>query len=134
MIGGILAGMAPFFRAQAESMMVDACRITSGGVVVTDPETGAVTRPRALVYEGKCQVQSKDSSTANPEAGEHSFTVVSRQVKIPANSADVRDGHEVEITGSLLNSFTVGKVYRVEGFTPDSFDTAFRLPVKEITS
>jgi hypothetical protein len=134
MIGGILAGALPFLREQAESMMIDTCRITSGGDVVTDPATGVVTRPRVLVYEGKCQVQSKDSVAANPEAGEHSFTVVSRQVKIPANSADVRDGHEVEITASLLNSFTVGKVYRVDGFTPDSFDTAFRLPVKEITS
>jgi hypothetical protein len=134
MIGGILAGALPFLREQAESMMIDTCRITSGGAVVTDPVTGVVTRPRTVVYEGKCQVQSKDSSTANPEAGEHSFTVVSRQVKIPANSADVRDGHEVEITASLLNSFTVGKVYRVDGFTPDTYDTAFRLPVKEITS
>jgi hypothetical protein len=134
MIGGILAGALPFLREQAESMMIDTCRITSGGAVVTDPNTGVVTRPRVLVYEGKCQVQSRDSSTANPEAGAHTFTVVSRQVKIPANSADVRDGHEVEITSSLLNSFTVGKVYRVDGFTPDSFDTAFRLPVKEVTS
>jgi hypothetical protein len=33
-----------------------------------------------------------------------------------------------------LNAFTVGKQYRVEGFTPDSFDTAARVPVKEMTS
>lgn len=121
-------------RAAAEARMVDACRITSGGDVVTDPDTGEVTRIRATVYEGKCEVQSKNSSTANVEAGGHSFVVVSRVVKIPANAADVKDGHEVEITASLLNSFTVGKVYIVDGFTPDTFDTAARLPVKEITS
>jgi hypothetical protein len=113
--------------------MVDACRITSGGVPVTDPDTGEVANTRTTVYEGKCKVQSKDSATSNPEAGGALFTVVSRQVHIPANVAEIHDGYEVEITASLLNAaFTVGKVYRVSGFTPDSFDTAFRLPVKEI--
>jgi hypothetical protein len=123
----VLAG-----RRAAEALMVDTCRITAPGEPVTDPDTGEVTNTAETIYEGPCKVQSKSSSTANPEAGEHSFTVVSRQVHIPVNAADVRDGHEVEITASLLNSFTVGKVYRVEGFTPDSFDTAYRLPVKEI--
>lgn len=126
-VEALLAG-----RTAAESLMLDTCRITSAGTVVTDPETGVVTRPRTTVYEGKCKVQSKDSAVSNPEAGGASFTVVSRQVHIPANAANVKDGYEVEITASLLNSFTVGKVYRVEGFTPDSFDTAFRMPVKEI--
>lgn len=121
-------------RKAAEALMVDACRITSGGDVVTDPDTGEVTRTRTTVYEGKCKVQSKDSAVSNPEAGEASFTVVSRQIHIPANAAEVLDGYEVEITASLLNSFTVGKVYRVEGFTPDTYDTAYRLPVKELTS
>lgn len=111
--------------------MVDTCRITAPGDVVTDPETGEVATERTPVYEGKCKVQSKDSAVSNPEAGEASFTVVSRQVHIPVNAAEIKDGYEVEITASLLNSFTVGKVYRVEGFTPDSFDTAYRLPVKE---
>jgi len=123
----VLAG-----RREAEALMVDSCRITSAGDVVTDPDTGEVTRTRTTVYEGKCKVQSKDSATSNPEAGGAAFTVVSRQVHIPANAAEIHDGYEVEITGSLLNSFTVGKVYRVSGFTPDTFDTAFRLPVKEI--
>jgi len=123
----VLAG-----RREAEALMVDSCRITSAGDVVTDPDTGEVTRTRTTVYEGRCKVQSKDSATSNPEAGGATFTVVSRQVHIPANAAEIHDGYEVEITGSLLNSFTVGKVYRVAGFTPDTFDTAFRLPVKEI--
>lgn len=114
--------------------MVDKCRITSPGTPVTDPTTGNVTTARTLVYEGKCKVQSKDSAVSNPEAGEHSFTVVSRQVHIPFEAADVRDGHEVEIIESLLDRFAVGKVYRVQGFAPDSFDTAYRMPVKVITS
>jgi hypothetical protein len=46
----------------------------------------------------------------------------------------VKDGDVVKLTESLLNAFTVGKEYRVDGFTPDTYDTAARLPVKELTS
>ena len=132
MIGDILAGVVPFLREQAESLMLDTCTITRPGPPATDPNTGDVTNTPTTVYTGKCKVQSKDSATATPEAGEHTFTVVSRQVHIPANAADVQDGDVVTLTASRLNAFTVGKQYRVSGFTPDSFDTAARLPVKEI--
>ncbi|AYR01513.1 head-to-tail stopper [Arthrobacter phage Seahorse] len=132
-------------RAKAEEQMVDTCTITRpDGATVTDPDTGEVTEGGTVIYPtaehvaagnpGKCKVQSKDSATASPDAGGHSFTVVSRQVHIPANAADVRDGDVVTLTSSMLNAFTVGKTYRVDGFTPDTFDTAARLPVKELTS
>ena len=119
-------------RVQAESLMVDTCTITRLGEPVTDPETGDVTNSTETVYTGKCKVQSKDSATASPEAGGAVFTVVSRQVHIPADdSLVVRDGDVVTITGAA-QAIRVGKQYRVQGFTPDTFDTAFRLPVKEI--
>ncbi|QDG65843.1 hypothetical protein NIBR502772_06095 [Pseudarthrobacter sp. NIBRBAC000502772] len=117
-------------REAAESLMLDTCTITRPGTPVTDPDSGNVTNPSTEVYTGRCKVQSKDSATSNPEAGEATFTVVSRQVHIPANSADVQDGDVITITASRLNAFTVGKQYRVAGFEPDSFDTAARLPVK----
>ncbi len=118
-------------RVRAESLMIDTCTITRPGEPATNPDTGDVTNSAVIVYAGKCKVQSRDSATSTPEAGGAVFTVVSRQVHIPANAAQVRDGDVVTITASPLNSFTVGKQYRVEGFTPDTFDTAFRLPVKE---
>jgi len=43
----------------------------------------------------------------------------------------IRDGDVVTITAAD-SAVRAGKVYRVEGFTPDTFDTAFRLPVKEV--
>ena len=131
LVDDILAAL-PVFRHEANSLMLDECTITRPGEPVTDPDTGDVTNSAETVYAGKCKVQSKDSATSSPEAGEHTFTVVSRQVHIPANAADVRDGDVVTITTSRLNAFTVGKQYRVSGFTPDTFDTAARLPVKEI--
>lgn len=112
--------------------MQDACTVSRPGEPVTDPDTGNVTPSMAPVYAGPCKVQSKDSSVATPDAGGASFTVVSRQVHIPAGAADVRNGDVITVTASLLNPFGVGKQYRVEGFTPDSFETAARIPVKEI--
>lgn len=119
-------------REAAERNMLDTCTITRPGTPVTDPDSGEVTNPSTVIYTGPCKVQSKDSATSNPEAGEATFTVVSRQVHIPANSADVQDGDVITITASRLNLFTAGKQYRVSGFTPDSFDTAARMPVKEL--
>lgn len=121
----VLAG-----RREAEALMLDTCTVQRPGEPVTDPDTGNVTTGEVLVYAGKCKVQSKDSSVATPDAGGASFVVVSRQVHIPANAADVQNDDVVTITASRLNAFTVGKRYRVEGFEPDSFDTAARLPVK----
>jgi hypothetical protein len=117
-------------RRHAEERMVDECDIHRPGETVTDNETGNVTNTTTLVYSGKCEVKSNDNVASSTEAGEATFTVVSRVVKIPANSADVQDGDVVTLTASRLNSFTVGKQYRVDGFEPDSFDTAARLPVK----
>jgi hypothetical protein len=115
-------------------MMFDACTIHRPGAPVTDAETGDVEPSSTEIYSGKCKVQSKDSSVASPEAAERKFTVVSRQVHIPAESADVVDNDVVTITASRFSSRLVGKQYVIDGFTPDSLDTAYRMPVKEITS
>lgn len=122
-------------RRAAERKMVDTCTITRRtGQVVTDPVTGKVTAESIVVYQGKCEVQSKNSSTSSPEAGEHQFTVVSRQVRIPMGKAVIIDDDLVTLDASRLAPELAGKQYRVEGYTPDSFDTAARLPVKELTS
>lgn len=110
--------------------MVDQCIISRPSEPVTDPETGNVTETTTEVYAGRCKVASKDSATATPDSAGASFVVVSRQVHIPAGAADVQDGDVVTVTASLLNPFGVGKQYRVEGFEPDTYETAARLPVK----
>jgi hypothetical protein len=101
LVDDILAAL-PSFRVAANSLMLDECLITRPGIPVTDPDSGDVTNTPVTVYTGKCKVQSKDSATSSPEAGEHTFTVVSRQVHIPANAADVQDGDVVTITASRL--------------------------------
>jgi hypothetical protein len=117
-------------RKAAEKLMVDTCIIERPGEPVTDPDTGNVTDSMTTIYTGKCKVQSKDSATATPDAAGASFVIVSRQVHIPMNAADVLDGDVVKLTSARMNDFTVGKQYRVEGYEPDSLDTAARMPVK----
>jgi hypothetical protein len=75
-------------RRAAERKMVDSCIIRRAtGETVTDPDSGEVTQVWTEVYSGKCEVASKNTSTAEPEAGGHEFTEVSSTVKIPANAA-----------------------------------------------
>ena len=126
-VDAVLAG-----RREAEALMLDSCDVMRPGEPVTDPDSGAVTDSATPVYSGMCKVQSKDSSVATPDVAGASFVVVSRQVHIPAGVADVKNGDVITVTASLLNPFGVGKRYRVEGFTPDSYETAARIPVKEI--
>jgi hypothetical protein len=121
-------------REAAERQMVDTCTIERPGAPVTNPDTGVVTPSVTVVYTGPCKVQSKDSATATPNAGGAVFVVVSRQIHIPVGAANVRNDDVFTVTASVLNPFGIGRKYRVEGFTPDSFDTAARIPVKEITS
>jgi hypothetical protein len=115
--------------------MVDTCTITRRtGQLITDPATGKVTAETVTIYQGKCVVQSKNSATSAPEAGEHQYSIVSRQVHIPMGKAVVLDDDLITMDTSRLTPELVGKQYLVDGYTPDSFDTAARLPVKEMTS
>lgn len=121
-------------RRQANALMIDTCKITFPGALVTNPDNGEVTNERRVIYEGPCKVQSKESVSSEAEAGGHTFTVVSRTIHVPATVSGIVDGSEVEILTSVFMASLVGRVYRVEGFTPDTYDTAARIPVKEITS
>lgn len=120
-------------RRAAERLMVDSCVIERPAGTTVNDETGDIVPNYDPVYDGKCKVQSREGRATNPEAGEAVFTVVSRQVHIPAQVVEVRDGDVITLTGSKLAPFLVGRKYRVAGWSPDSFDTADRLPVEETT-
>lgn len=120
-------------RAAAEALMLDACTITRPSGTTVDPETGEIIPNHATIYTGKCKVQSREGQASSPEAGEAAFTVVSRQVHIPAQAVEILDGDVVTVTASTLAPFLVGRKYRVAGWSPDSYDTADRLPVEETT-
>jgi hypothetical protein len=110
--------------------MVDVCEVRRGsGETVFDPETGQYGTAGTLSYTGRCKVQSTQSQASTPEAGGAVFTVVGSQVHVPVGT-DIRDGDVVKITESALSPSLVGVELRVQGFIPDTWDTAHRAPVK----
>lgn len=117
-------------RKAAERLMVDSCEVRRGnGEPVFNPETGQYESAGALSYTGRCKVQSIRPQAATPEAGGAVFTVVGSEVHVPAGT-DIQDGDVVKITASALSPSLVGVELRVQGFIPDTWDTAYRAPVK----
>jgi hypothetical protein len=73
-------------RIAAEKTMLDACIVHRQGELLTDPETGAVTRSQSVVYEGKCKLQQTLAQSATAVAGEHEFTTQEICGRLPTSS------------------------------------------------
>lgn len=147
MIGGIIAGVTPFFRAQAESLMKDTVVVSHPGAPVTDPVTGDVTVPLTDVYVGRCKVQQTVAQSSTPTAGGHVFTVQSARLDIPVGVTGVDVG-DVAVASFLDTatypdgSFPGPNVYpaavrevtfRVVELFEKSYATAQRLRVEQVT-
>lgn len=130
-------------RRDAVSNMVDRCTIVRfSGKEVFNADTGRYETPKSTVYPtpaevaagnpGHCKVKSKGNQARSPEAGQEQFTVLSPEVHVPAGT-NVRDGDLIEVTASDWTPHLVGRVFRVKGFMPGSFDSAYRVPVEVYT-
>lgn len=119
-------------RAQraAEALMLDACVITRAG----DPVTvdGTVTVPTVTVYEGRCKLQTHRPSPTNPEAVDHSWSLVPVELHLPVTgTGDVRANDLVEITAAV-DAANVGRRLRIRGGDRKSLQSAFRPMVEEV--
>lgn len=130
-----VAGLVKRGRRKAESLMLDACAIrlpdTEGDL---DPDTG--TRPvvpGAVLYSGKCKIQTYEAHEQTPKSGEHTYTVQRYYVHIPA-TVQIPVDARVTVTASVLDENLVGRVYRVAGGLHKSMATANRLIVDEVTA
>jgi hypothetical protein len=114
--------------------MVDSCEIrTKPTVGPLDPVTGKrAETPGALLYSGKCKVQTYEAHEQTPQSGQHVYTVQRYYVHVRA-TVDVPVDARVTITGSVLDPNLVGKTYRVAGGLHKSMATANRLLVDEVT-
>lgn len=121
-------------RADAEALMKDTCEIRRPSGSSVDPETGEITPDYLPVYSGKCRLQSNEGVSADRESGQSSLTVLSRSVHIPAATVQVQDGDVVTMTASLFSPFLVNREFRVRGWSPESYASADRLPVEEVTT
>lgn len=121
-------------QRQAESLMVDTCRIRAATGETTDPVTGVVTPTYGdPVYEGRCKIQNQRSFPSNPDAGEHQFTLSPNELHLPvAGSGAVATGQEVVILTSV-DPVNVGRIFRIRSGDRKSLQTALRCQVEEIT-
>lgn len=119
-------------RAAAEELMLDECIVHRQGDLVTDMETGAVTRSRTVVYEGKCKLQQTLAQSRTSVGGEHEFTVQDIRWDTPVGSGPFRVDDLVTMTAAELDGQLVGREYRVAGRFNKSAATAQRIRVEEV--
>lgn len=142
MLGDAIRAALPRLRAQAESMMLDACTITVPGDGEQDPVTGE--RDRVTVYpdpdwpaehpwkHGPCKVQSVDGQEANPAAGGAIYTVQRYRVDVPVGSFAPVVGAEVTMGAVTFDPNLTGRKYRVVKLLHKTAATAYRLAVEEV--
>lgn len=116
----------------AERLMVDSCIIRYATGVTTDAEGVDTPAYGDPVYAGKCRVQTKIARVQEPTAGEHQFTLQRSELHVPVTAGPFNVNAVVEITASVVAPHLVGKVYRVAGVQPKTFESAQRLHIEEV--
>lgn len=136
-LGADIAAALPELRAHAESLMVDACTITTpdpAGEPVWDDETGTWGDPPPLtVYSGKCRVQTTMTGETNPDAGDREWTVQSLSVSVPMSATGFAIGDTVTVTASEFDPDLVGRVFTITALAHKTHMTARRMRVEEVT-
>jgi len=135
MLGDAVAAELPYLRAQAESLMVDTCRITGDGTPVWNDTDGVfVPGARVTVYEGKCRLRKPSAAPRDVDSGEAGWAVADFVLSLPIDGSEaVANGHAVEILTSANDPAAVGLLLEVQGGHWQSQSTARRLPCKVVT-
>jgi len=140
-----VAAALPVFRAQAESLMTDFCRVGTDLESATelDPATGQYVRVFVnVVYEGPCRFKSGNTAPGEVTAVGQFLVEQDAIVKFPVGdnpaivsgrSADVEQNMVVLLTGSATDPDLVGLRARVKRKATAAGATSRRVPV-EITS
>lgn len=134
-----IAAALPTLRAEAESMMLDACRIErpGAGQGVFNEATGQYDPPAStLVYEGPCRVQVTDGlNVQDAQAGERLVTIQRLTLHLPVStSAGVQVDDVAVMTVATYDDALLGRRYRVDGLHAKSGATARRVQVEGISA
>lgn len=127
----------PRMRVWAASLMTDRCRITRKGAPVTDPETGGVTVPEKLVYEGRCKVQTSGGVASESTEGGivqalGAVTPVwGLYLHLPYGTTGLSPGDVAEITGSSDPNLAGRRLRLLNMQSEKTHATAVRWNVKE---
>lgn len=120
-----VAAVLPRLRAEAESMMGDACMIREVVGESVDPNTGAVAVVYgATLYAGRCKVQDHGSPASRDSAASDRATLGLR-IDLPVGPPWIPAGAVADLPG--------GRRLRVLAPHRKTYQTAQRLPVEEVT-
>lgn len=133
-LGADIQAELPTLRSQAESMMVDACTIAGGTTSVFNPDTFEYETVPVEVYSGPCRLRFAATAVQDVEAAGQLLVAQRATLSLPvATSGGVIEGHMVTITACVNDASLVGRTFQVEGGHHQTFATARRFPLKEIT-
>lgn len=142
-LGYDIAAALPGLRAQAESMMIDRCvveRETPGTVL--NEETGQYEPTRVRVYppaesldtDGPCRYKAANTAVRDVEAAGQLLIEQTATLSLPvATSLEVAEGDYVTFTASAFDPQMVGLEVRISGEHHQTFATARRFPVEEVS-
>ena len=134
MLADDIAAVLPELRAQAESMMVDACKVEYVNGSAWDEGAGASVPTYAARYEGKCRVQTTLTEPGAADAGEREWTVESFTVSLPMSATGFTVGDRVTVTAAAFDPDLVNRVFSVTGLAYKTHMTARRLRVEEVSA
>lgn len=133
-LGGDVQAALPSFRDAAESLMIDLCRITGGTETVFDEDTFEYVTVEAVSYEGPCRLRFAATAVQTVEAAGQMLIAQRATLSVPVDtSGDVFEGHVVTITDCVNDPALVGRKFRVEGGHHQTFATARRFPLEEVS-
>lgn len=133
-LGADVQAALPQLRAQAESLMIDACTISGGTTSVFNEETFEYETVTAETYSGPCRLRFAATAVQDVEAAGQLLVVQRATLSLPiATSGAVLEGHVATITACVNDPALVGRKFRIEGGHHQTFATARRFPVEEIT-
>lgn len=132
MLAGFTSAELAAARADAESLMTDACTVTrAGDEPVLNEDTLEYETGTDPVHAGKCRVQAGTSLATEREAGDRLTFGTRVVVSLPLTVDGVESGDLVTVTASAYTPQLVGRAYRVRSVVTKSHPTALRLECEE---
>jgi hypothetical protein len=119
-------------RQLVTKLMADTCVITRLGKPNVDVATGKETLANVNVYHGCCRISTSLADEFTRESAGASMTSEKLTLQIPIGAAEVRTGDQVLLNASV-NPHLVGRKFRIVTIATDTFATAAKFTVEELT-
>lgn len=118
-------------RIAAEALMLDSCLVERPGDPELDRLTGDLEPASAVVYVGRCRIQTWQPQESTPETAGHTATVQRYSVHVPVGSYAPEIGDVVLVDSAALDPNLVGRRFRVVALLHKTAATAYRLAVTD---